>query len=124
MEIVNHRDVPTFELQGNVMIGVATPSHGAQQVEAWHTTITPGAATPPHVHSAEEIVVILRGNGEIQVGDSRAAFNAPCTLIAPAAIPHQIFNTGSEPIEAVAAMPLGSSISTPDGNELALPWRQ
>lgn len=124
MAIVNHRDLPTFELQGNVMIGVATPAHGAQQVEAWYTTLAPGAATPPHVHGAEEVVVILRGHGEIQIAEHRAAFEAPCTVIAPAGVPHQIINTGREPIDAVAAMPLRSSISAPDGKELALPWRQ
>lgn len=123
MAIVNHKHLPVFELDGNVMIGVATPGRGAQQVEAWYTTLAPGAATPPHVHSGEEVVVVLRGRGEIQVGDHRAAFEAPCTLIAPAGIAHQIVNTGRDTIEAVAVMPAHSSISAPDGKELALPWR-
>ena len=48
----------------------------------------------------------------------------PCTLIAPAHVPHQIINTGDEPAEAVAVLPLGSAITTPDGEELVLPWRQ
>ncbi|MGH7365767.1 MAG: cupin domain-containing protein [Candidatus Rokuibacteriota bacterium] len=124
MAIVNHRDVPTFELQGNLMIGVATPSHGARQVEAWYTTLAPGAATPPHVHDAEEIVVVLRGRGELRVGEGRLSFEAPCTLIAPAGVCHQILNTGEETVEAVAAMPLGSTISDADGAALELPWRR
>jgi quercetin dioxygenase-like cupin family protein len=124
MAIVNHRDVPAFELQGNMMIGVATPSHGARQVEAWYTTLAPGAATPPHVHDAEEVVVVLRGRGELRVGERCVTFQAPCTLIAPTGVPHQIVNTGGEPVEAIAAMPLGSSIRAIDGTELDLPWRQ
>lgn len=124
MGIVNHRDIPAFELQGNLMIGVATPGQGARQVEAWYTTMAPGAATPLHVHGAEEIVVVLRGRGELQVGDQQLTFEAPCTLIAPAGVAHQITNTGDEPVEAVAAMPLASSISTPDGERLRLPWRE
>jgi mannose-6-phosphate isomerase-like protein (cupin superfamily) len=124
MAIVNHRDVPVFELQGNLMIGVATPSRGAQQVEAWYTTPAPGAATPPHVHDAEEMVVVLRGRGQIRMGDATITFEAPCTLIAPPGVGHQILNTGREPLEAVAAMPLRSSISTFEGEELSLPWRQ
>jgi len=45
-------------------------------------------------------------------------------------VPHQIhehrrlMNTGDETLEAVAAMPVGSSISTPDGARLDLPWRE
>lgn len=124
MAIVTHRDVPTFELQGNLMTGVATPSRGARQVEAWYTTLAPGAATPPHVHDAEEVVVVLRGAGELRVGDGCQPFVAPCTLIAPAGLTHQIVNTGGEPLDAVAAMPIGSSISAPDGTALDLPWRR
>jgi quercetin dioxygenase-like cupin family protein len=124
MTIVNHRDLPAFELQGNLMIGVATPSRGAEQVEVWYTTLAPGAATPLHVHAAEEIVVVLRGRGQIRIGEACMTFEAPCTLIAPQGVSHQILNTGGDPLEAVAAMPLRSSISTADGEELSLPWRQ
>jgi len=66
MTIANHRDVPVFELQGNLMIGVATPNQGARQVEAWYTTLAPGATTPLHVHGAEEIVVVLHGRGSFR----------------------------------------------------------
>lgn len=124
MAIVNHRDIPTFELQGNLMIGVATPTRGAAQVEAWYTTLAPGAATPLHVHTTEEVVVVLRGRGQVQFGETSQSFEAPCTLIAPHDVPHQIMNTGAEPLEAVAAMPIRSSIRTVDGQELDLPWRR
>lgn len=123
MAIVNHRDVATYELQGNTMLGLATPSQGAQQVEVWQTWVAPGAGTPPHVHEGEEVVVVLRGRGELHVGDTVASFEGPCALIAPAGVPHQIINTGSEQVEAVAALPLRSKIATPDGEELVLPWR-
>jgi quercetin dioxygenase-like cupin family protein len=123
MAIIQHRTVPPFEMQGNLMMGIATPSRGAQQIEAWFTTIAPGAATPLHVHDAEEIVVVLRGRGQVRVQDAWETLEAPCTLITPRGVPHQITNTGDETLEAVAAMPVGSSIRTPDGALLDLPWR-
>lgn len=124
MTIVQHEAVVPFELQGNVMWGLATPSHGAKQIEVWQSTVQGGAATPPHVHDGEEVVVVSRGRGELRVGETRLAFAAPCTLIAPAGVPHQIRNTGEEPLELVAALPLGSPITTPTGEALTLPWRR
>lgn len=123
MAIVGHHSVESYELQGNVIAGLATPSRGARQIEVWHTSMAPGAATPPHVHAGEEVVVVLSGWGEVQIGDVVTPFEGPCTLIAPAGVSHQIINTGAEPLTGVAMMPLGSSITTPDGVELPLPWR-
>ncbi len=66
---------------------------------------------------------MVRGQGELRIGDTRARFAGPCTLIAPAHVPHQLLNTGEEPIEALATLPVGSAITTPEGEELLLPWR-
>jgi quercetin dioxygenase-like cupin family protein len=123
MTIVRHQDIRTYELQGNTIAGLATPGRGARQVEVWHTILAPGAATPPHVHADEEVVVVLRGRGEIQIGEARHPFEAPCTLIAPAGIPHRLANTEMGPLEALAALPLGSAVATPEGAALDLPWR-
>jgi mannose-6-phosphate isomerase-like protein (cupin superfamily) len=66
---------------------------------------------------------VLRGRGQVRVQDAWETLEAPCTLITPRGVPHQITNTGDETLEAVAAMPVGSSIRTPDGALLDLPWR-
>ncbi len=123
MSIVQHRDVSTFEIQGNSMKGIATPALGARRIEVWHTTIAPGEATPLHVHDDEEIVVVLSGRGEILMGEERVPFAAPCTLIAPARIGHQIFNVGDGVLETIAALPIGSRISTLEGDTPPMPWR-
>jgi quercetin dioxygenase-like cupin family protein len=123
MAIVQYHEVVPFESQGNLMRGLATPMRGAQQIEVWQGTIASGAATPPHVHEGEEVVVISRGQGELRVGETSVPFAGPCTLIAPAGVAHQILNTGEEPLELVAALPLGSKVATPAGEELTLPWR-
>jgi hypothetical protein len=70
------------------------------------------------------VVVVLRGRGEVRMGGDAVSFAAPCTLIAPPGVAHQIVNVGTEPLEAVAAMRVRSSIATADGVELALPWRE
>ncbi len=110
-----------FELHGNHMTGVATPSRGAQQVEVWRLTMDAGAATPVHCHDAEEVVVILKGSGVAKLGEQEQTFAAGDTLILPKNVVHQIICT--EAIEGVAAMPIGSVLRAPDGAVMDLPWR-
>lgn len=118
-------EVQEFELDGNVMYGLATPSQGARQVEVWLSRVRPEAETPVHSHSREDVVVVLRGRGEARrIGRETTTFEAPCTLILPANELHQIANTGSDVLEMIAAMPAGTRIFDERGVEMALPWRE
>lgn len=124
MPLVQHSDVREFELMGNFMSGLATPSRGARQLEVWWAKTAPGAATPPHRHTDEEVIVFLRGRGEAHAGGNTVRFEAPCTLILPANELHQLVNTGTEILEAIAVVPIGSKVFDADGNEMPLPWRE
>lgn len=123
VQVVDHAGVREFEFMGNVMSGLATPSRGAKQLEVWWGKAAPGAATPVHRHDAEEIVVVLRGRGEARADGAAMQFSAPCTLILPKEQLHQLANTGTETLEAIAVVPVGSKVFDADGNELPLPWR-
>jgi len=117
-------DVQEFELAGNKMYGLATPSRGASEVEVWLTRVQPDAQTPIHSHTGEEVIVVLRGRGEARrIGNETITFEAPCTLILPARELHQLANTGREVLEGIAAIPAGSKIFDEHGVEMALPWR-
>ena len=123
--VVDHAKVPHFEMAGNHMYGLATPARGARQVEVWFTTIDVGAETPVHGHSAEEVVVVLKGRGEARrIGRETVTFEAPCTLILPAHELHQLANTGRVALEAFASLPVGSKVFDERGVEMALPWRE
>ena len=124
MSIVLNDQVPGFEIHGSILKGLATPDRGARQLEVWHSVLAPGSATPPHVHDDEEVVVVLSGRGEIVIGHERIPFQAPCTLIAPARVPHQIFNTGRVPAQSLAVLPLRSRITVVGGETPPMPWRR
>lgn len=74
----------THSMQGNHIAGVATPGSGARQIEMWRGRMEAGAATPPHRHSGEEVVLILSGSGRAEPcaagspghDDARAAYLA------------------------------------------------
>ena len=79
-------------MQGNHIVGVATASSGAQQVEMWCGRMEVGSATPAHRHDTEEVVHFLKGNGRAVVADREIRYQAGDTLILPAGELHQIFS--------------------------------
>ncbi|MGH9508305.1 MAG: cupin domain-containing protein [Terriglobales bacterium] len=124
MPVVEHAKLKEFEMMGNFITGLATPSRGAKTLEVWQAGMAPSAASPLHRHDAEEIVVVLTGQGEAHAAGEVARFRAPCTLILPGNQLHQLRNTGAERLEAIAVVPIGSKVFDADGNEMVLPWRE
>lgn len=111
----------THSMQGNHIAGVATPASGARQIEMWRGRMEAGAATPPHRHSGEEVVLILSGSGRATVEGQEVRYTTGDTLILPANAVHQIFAESDS--EFVSAMPLGDTVALPDGTVMNLPWR-
>lgn len=56
--------------------------------------VEPGNALGTHTDSAEEILLILAGEGEAHVGDERELVSAGQIAVVPAMAPHGIRNTG------------------------------
>ncbi len=97
---------------------------GLQQLSVWRQTLAPGAATPPHRHDCDEVVMCHAGSGEVHIDGGVHRFGADNTVVLPKGRTHQIFNVGAEPLEIVGvfgATPVGTCL--PDGSELPLPWR-
>jgi len=109
-------------LEGNHIAGVATQSSGARQVEMWHGRMDAGSATPPHSHDTEEVVLFLGGSGRATVAGREVRYGPGDTLILPPTEVHQIFAETES--EFVAAMPIGGTVTLPDGALIELPWRK
>ena len=120
--LFHQEDNRTFALGGNHMIGLATPSRGAQTTELWRGRMDAGAATPLHQHDHEEVVLFLSGSGRATVGTQEVRYRAGDTVILPPNTLHQIF--ADTDTDLVAAMALATPITTPDGAVLDLPWRR
>jgi gentisate 1,2-dioxygenase len=84
-----------------------------------------GAETSPHSHSAEAVMVVLRGRGEARrIGVETLTFEAPCSITLPEFEIHQIANTGGDILELLVAIPTSSKVYDEHGIEMALPWRE
>lgn len=98
---------------------------GLQDLSLWRQTLEAGAATPPHSHSCDEIVLCLSGWGEVhEEGQPPQRFGPDHTVLLPKGRVHQIFACGPMPLEILgvfAATPVEARL--PDGVLLDLPWR-
>jgi len=102
----------------------ASQADGLQQLSVWRQTLAPGAATPPHRHDCDEVVLCLAGWGEVHTRGVVQRFGADCTLVLPKGLDHQIFNVGPQSMEIIGlfgATPVLTRLA--DGSELELPWR-
>ena len=98
-------------------------AEGLRQLSVWRQTLAPGAASPPHRHDCDEVVMCQSGWGEVHMGGQVHRFGAHSTVVLPAGSIHQIFNVGEQPLELVAVLgetPVGCYL--PDGQALDLPW--
>ena len=102
----------------------AGEAEGLAQLSVWRQTLAPGAATPAHRHDCDEVVLCLSGHGEVHSEGRVQRFGADCTVVLPKGRDHQLFNTGSLPMETLGLFGV-TPVRTwlPDGSVLALPWR-
>jgi mannose-6-phosphate isomerase-like protein (cupin superfamily) len=118
-----HRPAPT-PLPGIEHATWAGSPIGLEHLSLWRQSVAPGAATPPHSHDCEELVLCSAGRGELHIDGEVHPFGADQTLAIPRGKLHQIFNTGPMPLETIgifAATPV--NVFLPDGSKLPLPWQ-
>jgi len=102
----------------------AGEAEGLSQLSLWRQTLAPGAATPPHSHDCDEVVLCLSGWGEVHSQGRVQRFGADSTVVLPKGRVHQLFNVGPLPLEVLgifADTPVPTKL--PDGQVLELPWR-
>jgi quercetin dioxygenase-like cupin family protein len=118
-----HSECKEFAMYGNQYKGIATKTMGSDSFEIWQTTLAVGSKTPKHSHETQEVFVLLKGEILATIGDQDIHCVAPCTLVCPAQIPHQLTNVGKEPTEQIVVLGIDSKIFDLAGKEMALPWR-
>lgn len=124
MYVHRNSDLPGAVLPGIEHTTLAGTDLGARQLSMWRQTVAPGAATPPHRHDCEEVVLVEAGRGQLHIDGTMVEFGPDSTLLLPADRDHQIINSGDEPLRLLAAF-ASTPVATfrPDGEPIALPWR-
>ena len=65
-----------------------------------------------HVHSAEEVLLVLEGTAEVSVGDERGRLSAGGLALIPAGVPHEPVNVGSDTLRCVAYRSSAAALHT------------
>jgi mannose-6-phosphate isomerase-like protein (cupin superfamily) len=101
---------------------------GLKQLSIWQQILAPGAATPPHRHDCEEVVLCSAGRGELRFVnpegiDGKFSFGAHQTVCIPRNALHQLVNSGRVPLHLVAVFSKTPvEVYLPDGEPVTLPW--
>ncbi len=74
---------------------------GSEDSAVVYFEIAPGERLPLHTDSAEEILYIVSGELEAQVGDERGRLSAGDLAVIPAMAPHGAVNIGDETVKVV-----------------------
>src|SRR3954447_6055195 len=64
--------------------------------------LAPGCRLPRHTDSAEETIVVVAGEAEVEVGSERERLRAGGAALVPRAVAHEARTAGDEPLRFVA----------------------
>lgn len=124
MEHVINQPLPApTPIRGVAHVTWASGADGLTGLSIWRQSLGAGAATPPHRHDCDEVVLCESGSGELHTASGTQRFSAGHTLVLPAGCDHRILSVGREPLEIIgifAATPVLTR--RPTGDVIELPW--
>jgi quercetin dioxygenase-like cupin family protein len=105
----------TSELDPTIRVRVAFPHSSAVGTASTATVyfeLEPGTHLGRHQDSAEELLLILEGDGEATVGDETALASEGSILTVPSMEPHDIKNVGSGPLRVLGFFSASTVVAT------------
>ena len=87
---------------------------GSRDSAVVYFEIEPGDRLARHTDSAEEVLYIVSGEAEAEIGDERGRISAGDLAVIPAMVPHGLVNVGDQPVKVVGFFSESEIISTFD----------
>ena len=87
---------------------------GSQASAVVYFEVNPGDRLARHTDSAEEILYIVAGQAEAEVGDERGHLTTGDLALIPAMVPHGLINVGTETVKVVGFFSESEIISSFD----------
>jgi mannose-6-phosphate isomerase-like protein (cupin superfamily) len=115
-------EAPRFGQDGFAMVGLASPSRGCATVSAWRLIAEPGARSPVHRLTSDEVFVAVRGELLATVDGRAVTVRAGDALAVPPGVDFSLANAADEPFEAIACMAAGGQALVGDGEPFTPPW--
>lgn len=84
------------EYEGVTRQAISEPE--AAKFQTRYFEVAPGGYTSLERHQHDHVVIVVRGAGEVLLGDAREAIEPFDLIEVPPMTPHQFKNTGGEPL--------------------------
>jgi quercetin dioxygenase-like cupin family protein len=110
MEVWYEND-PTMRVKVNFPFFLGT---GTKNTAVVYFEIEPGYRLGTHTDSAEEILLILEGEAEVNLGDEQGRLSAEEMALVPAMVPHSLRNVGNERMRVAGFFSSNVLVSTFD----------
>jgi quercetin dioxygenase-like cupin family protein len=107
----------TSELDPTIRVRVAFPhssAMGTASTASVYFELEPGAHLGRHRDSAEELLLVLEGEGEATVGDETARASEGAIVTVPAMEQHDIRNVGTGPLRVLGFFSASTVVATFD----------
>lgn len=114
MATVRAHETRTFELHGFTFHPLATPSLGSPDVAAWRVEAPPGAQSPRHSMSRDEVFVVQSGRLVADVAGEPIELSPGDALTVPADAALVLSNPFDEPAVALACTTAGMQATVGD----------
>ncbi len=123
LKVIDQARPEATPIAGIAHTTLASAADGLRRLSLWRQVLDPGAATPPHSHECDEVVICLSGRGEVHAEGKALRFGADSCVVLPQGLLHQLFNTGPGRMEIIGAFGSTPVVTRlPDGEAIDLPW--
>jgi len=119
--IIRATDAPIFTVPGFSIRGLASPARGSKELSSWRLEAAPGASSPAHTLSNEEIFHVLRGALRLTLDDVDTILHAGDAAAVHAGTRLRVSNPFDADAEAVVCVPAGIQAHLLDGTALGTP---
>ena len=85
---------------------------GSRDSAVVYFEVEPGKRLARHTDSAEEILYVVAGEAEAEVGDERGRLEVGDLAVIPAMVPHGLVNVGDETVKVVGFFSESEIVST------------
>lgn len=122
MTLIHLKDRPTWDHDGWLMTGLASPSRGSKELCTWHVRMAPGADGPPHRCDRELVVNVLEGTVRVTVDGVNNDIKAGEAFIIPANARRSVSNPGKVVATSLNAVAAGVKTERLDDIPSNTPW--
>lgn len=103
MYAVNEKEGKPLGLPGrDVTVMIGADKVKSNRITLGTTVVPPKTNMTPHVHiNKEEVVYVIEGNGEVQIGDVVEPMTPNTAVVFPENVEHAVRNTSDKPLKFV-----------------------